>query len=372
MTLSDFVGGAAAGSIGARYGHRLAPIYALLRRPLFLYLVAIPNFIAILYFGLMASPVFVSHTSLMVMNPAVNASSMTSMLSGGSGDGSSQGAFLLQDFIGSWQEFRQLNQQFDLARNFRQGDRASAYGGLSTGLRDNDIALWNYYRKHASVEVDVKSGIASLAVESYRPEFSQKIASAILKDCVARLNAMAQQQQQDLVSNSEKRKAILERTLQRDNVALAAYRGQVGTYDPKEQYVSNLSLLNSLAERKAELQSQLDTVRAATPNSPDVKNMTAALASLQRRIASASLQAGAVGRQSAGYDALVSHRDNDLSLLQQANVAAQDAGQKIAQSRYYLNVISNPSMPQTPELPNRLYWIVGVIAVTLILWGLLR
>jgi capsular polysaccharide transport system permease protein len=42
------------------------------------------------------------------------------------------------------------------------------------------------------------------------------------------------------------------------------------------------------------------------------------------------------------------------------------------QSRYYMQVISPPSQPDTPELPQRGLWIGGVFLATLLLWGLLR
>jgi capsule polysaccharide export protein KpsE/RkpR len=50
----------------------------------------------------------------------------------------------------------------------------------------------------------------------------------------------------------------------------------------------------------------------------------------------------------------------------------QEAQLRAEKSRYYLNVISHPSQPQTPERPRRLLWIAAILMATLILWGLLR
>jgi capsular polysaccharide transport system permease protein len=74
----------------------------------------------------------------------------------------------------------------------------------------------------------------------------------------------------------------------------------------------------------------------------------------------------------ARYENLVTNRDNDVSLLQQANLAVQEAHQKATQSRYYLGAISEPSLPETPELPHRLLYIGGIFLATFVLWGLLR
>lgn len=350
----------------------LAKYLSILRRPLLLYVLIIPNLLALLYFGLIASPVFVSRASLTVFNPSSNATSLAGMLSGGSGDSSSQGAYLLQDYVASWDEFRKIDQEFNLSLNYRDGDFVSAYGGLASGLREDDVALWGYYKRHVTVDIDVKSGIASITATGYRPDFTQKLAKAVLEDAVSHLTLMARQQRHDMILDIELRKTALEKAIRDDNSALAQYRAQVGTYDPKEQYVSDLSLLNSLISRKAELQSQYDSIRGATPNSPDVKNVSVAIGSMQDKISGAERQAAEAATASARYDALTARRDNDVTLLQQASLSALEAGQKVAQNRYYLNVISEPSAPKTPELPNRLYWIGGILVSTLLLWSLLR
>jgi capsular polysaccharide transport system permease protein len=61
-----------------------------------------------------------------------------------------------------------------------------------------------------------------------------------------------------------------------------------------------------------------------------------------------------------------------VSLLQQADLAVQEAHQKATQNRYYIGAISDPSLPQTPELPHRLLYIGGIFVATFVLWGLLR
>jgi capsular polysaccharide transport system permease protein len=53
-------------------------------------------------------------------------------------------------------------------------------------------------------------------------------------------------------------------------------------------------------------------------------------------------------------------------------MAVQEAEANAEKNRYYLNVISSPSEPGTPEGPDRLFWIGGILLASLLLWGLLR
>jgi capsular polysaccharide transport system permease protein len=258
------------------------------------------------------------------------------------------------------------------AREYALGDPVSRYGGLVTAFRRNDISLWRYLNSKVGVTIDPKSGIATLEVHAYSPVFAQRLASTLLTDAVGRMNQMNLAQERDVLANAAAKKAGQRKAFDDDEAALARYRARVGVYDPKEQSVSDLGLVNGLEMRVSELRAQYASINKATPNSPELQNLETAIGAVQARIAATRSQVADLGRESEAFEGLVARRDNDLNLLHQADLAEQDARQKGLQNRYYLDVISQPSLPNTPELPRRLLSIVGVFLATLVLWGLLR
>jgi capsular polysaccharide transport system permease protein len=294
------------------------------------------------------------------------------MLSGGSGDGTAEAAYVLKDYVASWQAFRDLAGKMDLAGNFAKGDIVGHYGGLLGLFRKNDVTLWRYYRKHVRVDVDVKSGIASVEVQAYQPGFARRLAEAVLTDALQHMNLMGREQAQTQLAAAQAKTSGIEAELAQTDAALARYRTSVGVYDPKEEYASDLTLLNDLGGKEAELRSQYAAVQKATPNSPVLQNLADAMASVQGRITAARRRFPELGRVSAEYERLAGLRDNQQNLLQQASLAEQQAMRSSAQSRYYMQLISPPSRPETPELPARALWIGGVFLATLLLWGLLR
>lgn len=342
----------------------------LLRRPLFLWFFVIPNLAAAIFFTSIASPIFASRASLLVVNSSAGAT-LNALISGGSGD-SLSGAYLFQDYASSWEAFQKLDHALDLARNFREGDLVSGYGKLATGFQANDVALWKYYARHVEVKVDDKSGIVSISVLGYRPSFAQALLQTLLQNAERHFERMTAAQRKKALEISADRAVALELALLRDEAALAGYRTRIGSYDLKENYLSLLSLLNSLSTRKSELASQYASIHAATPNSPDARNISSALSSLNARIAVLQRRTSVLERASAGYDALVRHRENDAAMLQQVNLAIQDARLKTARDRYYFDIVSSPSAPLTPEYPRRLAWLGGILLVSLVFWGLLR
>ncbi|AOH86011.1 hypothetical protein AWL63_20675 [Sphingomonas panacis] len=344
----------------------------LLRRPMFVAVVLIPNLLSILYFGWLASPVYTSSASLLVLNPKQNGPSLSSLLSGASGDSSEQGGYILKEYFKSWDAFSRLEPRLKLADNFTTGDLVSRFGGFATAFQTSDVALWRYLQRKVEITIDQKSGIVSMDVDAYDPAYAHRLAAALLAEAVAHMDKMNDQQTGDFVKNAVARKASIEAALQRDLTALAAFRNRTGTYDPKELYLSNLALMNSLALKATELKSQREAVAAATPGNPQADNLATATQSVRGDIATAARTFPAMARSSSRYEKLLVSRDNNITLLAQANMAVQEAQANAEKNRYYLNVISNPSEPMTSEGPKRLTWICGIMLASLLLWGLLR
>ena len=344
----------------------------LLRRPLFVAVVLVPNLLSILYFGLLAAPIYTSQASLLVLNPKQNGPSLSSLLSGASGDSSEQGGYIIKAYFSSWDAFHKLAAPMKLADTYKSGDFLSRFGGVATAFQTSDVALWRYFQRKVEVTIDQKSGIVSFGVDAYDPGYAHRLATVLLREAVAHMDAMNDQQTGDFVKNAVARRASIEATLQHDLAALATFRNQTGTYDPKELYLSNLALMNSLAMKATDLKSQREAIAAATPGNPQADNLATATQSVRGDIASAAKTFPAMARSSSRYEKLLVSRDNNITLLGQANMAVQEAQANAEKNRYYLNVISNPSEPMTSEGPQSLMWIGGILLASLVLWGLLR
>ena len=335
-------------------------------------MVVIPNVLSVAYYAFIASPVYVSTASLAVSNPSQNATGLVSLLAGASSDSSMEGAYILQEYLRSWEAFQKASRVMNLEKNYQLGDFVSRYGGLATYWKRNDTALWHYYQNHIEVTVDAKSGIAQINVYGYRPAFSMALARWLLDEAIRQMNGMNQHQEQDFIAGAVQKQTALERAVKNDEAAIAAYRAKIGIYDPRETSNSDLTLVNSLILKLADLQAQYESVSKATPDNPLATNLASAIALMKNQVADTEAKSPDVARLAAQYETLVTNRDDDVSLLQQANLAVQQAEEKALQNRYYIGTISEPSLPQTPELPHRLLWVGGIFLGTFVLWGLLR
>ncbi len=297
---------------------------------------------------------------------------MTSVLSGATGNGTEFGGYVFADFVQSWAEFARLRDKQKLEANFGEGDFVSRFGGLATLFADSELDLWHYYQDSISLDVDTKSGIVSMVVRGYDPDFTHALSKALLADAVTHLTSMNRQRENQMVRTSLARMNELNAELAQVDQALAGYRTRIGVFEPEQVYNSRLALLNQLALKQTELKAQYASARRETPNSPAVTDIATALSATSARIEEEQGNIQQTSKQAALYDNLKVRRENTVRLLSEANSALHEAQRGAVNNGYFLNVISEPSNPRVPELPNRLRWIVIVFAVSLLVWGILR
>jgi capsular polysaccharide transport system permease protein len=343
-----------------------------LRWRMFWIVVVVPNIVSLIYFGIVASPVYVSNASMLVFKPSQGSVNVNSLMSGSSDGESFEGAYILQKYIRSWTEYKNLAARIDLAQQYSQGDFVTRYGGLATLFRDNEVALWNYYQRQTEVEVNEKNNIVTVQIKGYTPDFTYRLGQQMLQDAIAHIDTMNQQMERDYAANADRSRSIIQAKLERDEAALADYRAQIGVLDPDSHYTAQLNLLTSLEQSRANLESQYRTLAGATPNNPVAQNMQKGLAAITARINAIQGDFKTLAEEYAHYHALALARDNDAALLKEVDTTAQQANLNSIKTKYYLQVISPISQPGSPELPRRLEWIVGIFFGSLLLWSLVR
>jgi capsular polysaccharide transport system permease protein len=116
-------------SESASPGEARRGIYARLRRVnrLFLLTVLLPTTVAVLYFGFIASDMFISESHFVVRSPGSKSSSSLSSLLGGAAGGGLAGVGLssspgdvasVTDFVNSRDALKQLDEEFDFKQLF--------------------------------------------------------------------------------------------------------------------------------------------------------------------------------------------------------------------------------------------------------------
>src|SRR6185312_12871936 len=162
--------------------------------------VGVPTALSGIYFGLIASPIYVSQSSFVIKSPGQKSSPTLSLANlvqtSGLSAGQEQTKEVVQ-YIQSRNALKDLQASIDMRDRFSRGgiDFLSRFPGLF-GERSFE-SLYKYYGSMVSSGVDPESGLAVVEVHAFDPGDAYAINARLLalsEDLVNRLNQRAEGQ----------------------------------------------------------------------------------------------------------------------------------------------------------------------------------
>jgi capsular polysaccharide transport system permease protein len=341
---------------------------------LFIATVIIPTACAILYFGLIASDVYISESHFVVRSPQKPATSgFGAILQSAGFSRSDDDTYTVHDFMRSRDAMSQVNAQIPLQKAFREGaDIFSRFNPI--GLDGSNESLHRYYQKQIGLDLDSASSISILRTRAFNPEDAYQMNQMLLKMGETLINQLNERGRQDMIhfANSEVKTAA--ENAQRSALSLASYRNDQRVFDPEKQSALQLQQISKMQEELIANRAQLAQVQAVSPANPQIPSLQKRIGMLQAAINSEmSKVTGAdnsLTNKSAEFtrisqDALLADKQLALALtsLEQARNDAQ-------RKQLYLERIVQPSNPDKAIEPHRLKGIFATLILGLIAWGI--
>ncbi len=341
--------------------------------PLFAALVLVPTLLASLYFGLLASDVYVSESRFIVRSPSKpNLSPLGVVLSGGSIVGASEESEAVTEFLGSRQALGAINQDGYALRAW--SDEAifvlDRFGGLS-GTTDEQ--LFKYYNDKVTAEDSTTTMVTVLTVKSFDPQSAQAINRRLLEQSEVLVNELSERARRDGIAFAEAELARARSAAQDSSLQLAAYRDREGVIDPELQASAGLQMISKLQDQLIAAQTQLLQMETYTPQASQIPYLRTQVRKLEREITAQTAQlAGGRGSLSAAsvrYQELRLASEYAEKQLAIALSAYQDAQAEARRKQAYVERISQPSLPDYAEYPRRLRSILATFVLGLLAWG---
>ncbi|WP_369828191.1 hypothetical protein [Burkholderia singularis] len=342
---------------------------------LFVLTVAVPTVIATLYYGLIASDVYVSESRFVVRSAqrAAQPSVMGALLQGTGLVREQDDTYSVIDYIQSRDALRELGQNYVLDAYSKQGDLISRF---NASLDNSFESLWKYYDKRiVSVTLDSSSGIATLKVRGYTPNDAYAINSKLLGLSEQLVNRLNQRAAHDMVSFAQNQVNLAAAKAKDAAVALAAYRNSNAVFDPDKQSALQLQQVTSLQTELFNAQTQLRQLQVIAPQNPQISVLKNNIVEIERQIReSASGVAGgknSLSNKSASYTRLQLDSQVADKQLASAITAMETARGEAQRQQLYLERLVNPNTPDIAIEPKRLKSIFEVFALGMIAWGIL-
>jgi capsular polysaccharide transport system permease protein len=345
------------------------------KRRWFLLFVVTPTLLATLYYGLIASDVYISESRFVIKSPDQKRSQMSTLanlvqttgLSGGQ-----EQANEVLTYVRSRDALKALERNIAVRDKFATG-QADLLSRFPQPLSDGGFeSLFRYYGKMVEARMDAENGTAIIKVKAFAPQDAYIINRELLdlsEGLVNRLNGRAQNKG---IAEAQKQVDQATQRAKAARVALGQYRNAQGLIDPSKQAVGVLEIANTMIGERAALQAQLDLMQRLAPGNPSIPALRNRINAISMQIASQDGRVvgndNGIASKLGGYESLLVEQEFATQSLNAANAALVQARADAQRQQFYLERVVDPNTPDTPLLPKRLINILIVAAAALCLY----
>jgi capsular polysaccharide transport system permease protein len=350
----------------------------LLRRHwLFVVMVLAPTLGAIVYYGLIASDVYVSESRFLVRNSQQQSSSGivgallqgTGLGGGHTGDDSSS----VHDYILSRDALKELDEKLDLRKSFSNSDvdLFDRFPGLGTSRSFEKFFL--YYGKHVAIEHDPASSISVLTVRAFTAEDAYKINHALLDISERLVNTLNDRSRRDLIDFADHEVKIASDKAKDAAIALFTYRSSEAIFQPDRQAVFQLEGVEKIQQELITTETELTQLKKLSPDNPQIGALTDRAEALRNAIASESSKvtsaSGSFSARAPKYERLqldVEFADKQLGV---ALAELESARAEALQKQIYIETLVQPNLPDKAMQPKRLRSMLTFLVISFVGWA---
>lgn len=343
---------------------------------LFLFTVVLPTLISVIYFGLIASDVYISESRFVVRSPdKQSASGLGALLQGAGFSRAQDDSFAVHDYILSRDALQKLEKQFALSQAYGNNkvDFFSRFGGLDWDTSFE--ALLRYYQKHVTVDSDSASSISTLTVNAFTSQDAYRINESLLEMSEKLVNQLNERGRQDMIRFASNEVADAERKAKAAALAVSRYRNQKNVFDPAGQSALQLQLVSKLQDELIATKNQLIQIKTLTRDNPQIPALQKRVEALQADIANETAKVagadGSLSNKAVEYERLKLESMFADKQLATAFTSLEQARNEAQRKQFYLERIVQPSEPDKAMEPRRLRAILTTFILGMIAWGVL-
>ena len=358
-------------AMGKSLKHRFSRI-----NRLFLLTVAVPTVVATVYFGLMASDVYISESRIVVRSPEKQvATGLGALLKGAGFSRAQDDSYTVRDYVLSRDALKEIDGALAVGKAFSSTtvDRVSRFGGLD--FDTSFEALHRYFQKKVDVQQDSASSITTLTVRAYTAQDAQNINQTLLELSEGLVNRLNERGRQDLIRSAAAEVADAEKKSKAAALALSAYRNAKGVVDPERQATVQLQQVAKLQDELITTKIQLAQLRTFTPENPQIPALEKRASTLQAEmeVETTKVAGGerSLANKAAEFQRLALEREFADKQLASALASLEQARNEAQRKQVYIERIAQPSLPDIALEPRRLRSILATFVLGLVAWGVL-
>jgi capsular polysaccharide transport system permease protein len=349
---------------------------AWLRRYLLLViLVLVPTAAGSVYYGLIASDVYISEARFLVHSAQRQAQAgvLGALLGGGP---SQDDINSVHDFILSRDALRELEQKLSVREAFsrHRADVFNRFPGLTTDRSFEEF--YRYYGRHVVVGTDSSSSISILTVTAFTAQDAYQINNQLLEMSERLVNTLNDRSRQDLIRFADNEVKLASENAKQASLALLSYRSSHAVFAPDQQAALQLTGVARLEDQLISTEADLAQLSKLSPNNPQIAALESRAESLRGSIATEAAKVtsahGSFSARAPDFERLTLESGFADKQLGIALAELETARSQAQQKQLYLERVVQPNLPDKAMQPRRIRSVFTIFIVGLIAWGIAR
>lgn len=330
--------------------------------------------IAVLYFGLIASDRYVSRAEI-VIKQADQIKMLPDALSMlGIGGSNHEDVLLTQDYLQSPDLLAKLDQELGLKAHF-QNHKIDYFSRLPDNVSQEEFL--KYYRDHLTLRLDDLSGVLTIEMQAFDPNYGQKVVSLMLQESEHFINKLGHQVALDQLAFVEKEVDRAYQRVQAEKAKVLEFQNSHHLISPESTSTSRLEVVSQiegeLVRQQAELKQLQSYMRDTAPAVISVQNRVNALNKQleQEKARLTGFDKDAMNEITARYMDVQTQATLATDLYKTGLISLEQARVEAYRKLKHLLVVSQPTMAEDAEYPRRLYNLTTIAVLLCLFYGLI-
>ncbi|MCP1267572.1 sugar transporter [Aeromonas hydrophila] len=329
--------------------------------------------LATIYYSFVASDRYVSQASL-IIKQADQLKMMPDALSMlGLGGSNHQDVLVIQDYLKSWDMLNTLDKKLQLKQHY-QSDSADLFSRLPADASREEFLA--FYRDHLTVSLDELSGVLTVSLQAFEPEYAKQVVALMLKESEGFINRLSRQVAVEQLKFVESQVARSHERLLSEREKMLAFQNQHQLMSPEATSTAMMGVVSELEAELVRQDAELKRLQIyMNPNAPDVvavkdrvDALTRQLAQEKQRLTGSEKQA--LNEVNADYQAVQVQTQLAADVYKTGLVSMEQARVEAYRKLKHLLVVSQPSLSEEAEYPRRLYNLATIGVLLCLFYGL--
>ena len=329
-------------------------------------IVGVPTLFAIIYYGFMASDMYVSEAKVAVRSAksGLSTNGLTALLSSPVLSSGGQDSMVVMEYVSSLDIVKKLSERSDFIEHYTS-DEIDYVSRLKSDATRQEIL--DYYLERVNVQRDTMGDVLTVKVRAFTPEMAQQVASLIIELNEELVNTLSNRMEEDAIRSAREEVDRAASHLRKTALDINEFQLTNDSISPQDESMAVFGRLSAMESRLSETRATLtETLAYMREDSADVVVLKNRINALERQL---SIEKGRVtGDGEAGLGRLVGSYQ---PLLMEQEIAQQGYASSLAsfeaaridaqRKKQYLITFVKPNLPDASSEPRRLIKILTVM-----------